>query len=696
MGTTVIGPTAASFPVKVTPPIIELKYGWNSDWLVWPELILDRCSLSASAHDLSSAQFHLPYGSTKYPWESGRSTRGPVDLTGYWVRVRLVGPQGWQTIWMGQISGQAQDVHGSAGTPSGVQVWTAYGPEQILRKIAVSRSHWSVGGVEKNLGWLPAMNDRDGRSTFVGNRSAAKIGDPPKFTYTYGGTSVWTHEDYLDYLLSRFVDDRAQNGPRWWFGGQTDLLAEMSETIRFGREETVASILGKLISPSLGIDYRVVSHDGNPNDSADYGGFEIHVHALVAEEYSFAGATLPRNPNLVRVYSSQTVDNLHTRIVRSTEQSYGRIRLVGERIVVCCSLWGDDAPGIPNLGGPLHAKWDFMVETAYKAGTGEAGDSAEDHDDARQQPEYETVYARFGAPGDPPWNFNWGSAAPLLTTAGELEPFNPATNETIAATTADYQTTVRETLTWLPMHEGVDYSVDPPVDSNPAGYEAELLRLMAWVYDREKKKYIPVEAAGISLSVPRFDWGIVLTASPAHLLAYNFWAGANPTNTDPKYDYNQCVCTIAFRSDQRFEVVYQVGPALNPPHIEGELVIPVPGAEFWYLAPLTALSLPDADAHPFEVDRLSGPSPRVLRTDAARMAAIMAGAIARYHAERARAEVQIASLVPWGGLLGQILSVIEESGTTQTIQAVITEVSWEAGEDSAPSTTIRTGYARSR
>ena len=40
--------------------------------------------------------------------------------------------------------------------------------------------------------------------------------------------------------------------------------------------------------------------------------------------------------------------------------------------------------------------------------------------------------------------------------------------------------------------------------------------------------------------------------------------------------------------------------------------------------------------------------------------------------------------------------MIEQSGTTHTIQAVITEIAWEAGEDSAPSTTIRTGYARSR
>lgn len=694
MGCTIIGPSTASFPAYVDPPIIQIKRDWEQQWLYAPELILDRCSLCGSAHDLSSAQFHRAYGSVKDPWEAGRSTRGTTDLTGCWVRVQLVGPQGVQTIWVGRIAGQAQDVHGSSGTPSGVQVWTAYGPGEILRKIAVSRSYWSVDDTEKDLGWLPALNDRDGLSTFVGNRSAAEIGTPPKYSYVYGGTDVWTHEDFAEYLLRRFVDDRENNGPRWWLGGQTDLLAEMSETIRFGPRETAASVLAKLISPSLGIDYRIVWHDGDPKDDADYGGFEVHVYALVAEEYSFAGATLPRNPNLVRVCTSETVDNLHTRVVRSSEQSYGRIRLVGERIVVCCSLWGDDAIGIPSLGGPLHAKWDFTLETAYKAGTGDAGDSADEHDEARQRAEYETVYARFGAPAD--WNFNYGSAAPLLTSIGELDPFNPATDETIAATTADYQLTVRETLSWLPLHEGVDYSVDPPVDGNPAGYEAELCRPMAWVYDQDREEYTPVDAAGISLSVPRYDWGIVLTASPNHLLAENYWAGANSTETDPVYDYGQTVCTIAFRSDQRFEVVYQ--PTESWKLTDGELVIPVPGAEFWYLAPYTALDCADSDESEFPATQLqlSGPGPRVLRTDAARMAPIMAGAIARYHAERARAEIHIAGLVPWGGLLGQVLEVIEESGTSHTIQAVITEVSWEAGEDSAPSTTIRTGYARSR
>ena len=105
------------------------------------------------------------------------------------------------------------------------------------------------------------------------------------------------------------------------------------------------------------------------------------------------------------------------------------------------------------------------------------------------------------------------------------------------------------------------------------------------------------------------------------------------------------------------------------------------------MAPWTYLSVQAADPRFFD---MSGPA-RVLRNDVDRLALVMAGAIARYYNTRARAEIEIVGLRPWGDLVGQIMTVIEEGGDTQEIKAPITAVDWIAGD--RPMTIVRTGFA---
>ena len=82
----------------------------------------------------------------------------------------------------------------------------------------------------------------------------------------------------------------------------------------------------------------------------------------------------------------------------------------------------------------------------------------------------------------------------------------------------------------------------------------------------------------------------------------------------------------------------------------------------------------------------------IVRNDWARISARMAGALARHYQERARAQIVVRGLLPWGGLLGQILTVIDEGGDSQTIEAPITDIRWMGGDH--PTTIISTGFAR--
>jgi len=681
MAATIIGPITEPFPKPVYPPMVLTKKAWADDWEVRLDLELVEATLATPAHDLSRAQVRARYGpAVKQPWEAAYVARASRFLAaGTWLRVIVVGDSGPAVLWTGRVGGETRDVFGSEGGRRGRQSWVAYGPMQILRKIHVSESRWWVDGAEKLLGWIPSANDRDGRNCLVGNRSD----DKHDGCYLYGGTSVWTHHDYLEYVLDRFVDESDDDGPAWTLGGQAELLKDFSENIPFGTTQPVSEILSKLIPPRFGVDYTICDTDD---------GFEIRVHALSAREVSFGGKTLPKNPLTVEIKTGTTRDNLRTRVVETADHCYGKIRVLGAQAVCCCSLAGSRYWD-ERIAGSLAPKWHDDLATTYKNGTGVVADPPQEHDAVRDLDLFRPVYQHYGAADD--WDFQTvdgiPQAAPYLDAAGQLNP----------KLAADYQQTVRETLTWLPLWEGFDYALDPPADHNPAGWTPELRPVACWILaepwgtfpDPETDHSQSCEAAHIGVAAAKTDWGVWLSASPNHRLAMNHWFPAKATERPPVFDYDNLVATIAFRSDQRLRLEYELPDAAPS---DGVLDIEVPDAEFWYLAPHTIV---DVNPEPWEIDKgavrevtESGDEPRILRNDVDRLALVMAGAIGRYYSSRLRGEIVIKGLVPWGELLGQILTVIEEAGDTHEVQAPITCVHWSAGDK--PQTTISTGFAQ--
>ena len=506
MPITIIGPQQAAFPALTYPAMIDVKptWDWQDGWEFRPDLELLGAA-ATSGRELSSCQIGRKYGQIKLPWEEDTGiTLAWGDTVQSWVRVRMVGQQGMNVAWVGRVSGEARDVQGASMGSSGEQAWQCYGPGQILRKVPISRSFWE----DKDLGWVPSMNDRDGRQAILGNR-AASWGAP---SYLYGDGFPWTHYDYAEYILKRFVDESATGGPAWSLGGQTDVLKDLIDVIRFGTTQTAADVLRELIPTRLGIDYTI-----RPTDD----GFEVFVFALLAGEYSFGGHTLPRNPNIARVRVGLDSDKIQTRVSTTSDHQYGRIRVLGRRIVVCCSLCGGQVNQFGLIPGSLARKWSPALQTEYhQCDELEGITTWESYDRYRGQDKFAAVYQQFGAP--------------------------------------------------------------------PGG---------------------------------------------------------------------------------------------------GTIDVEVPDAELWYLAPRTVVGLDNEEFSP--TLRTSGAQHRILRDDTDRLAAVMAGAIARYATRRARASITVRGLLPWSGLIGQILTVIDEGGQQQQIQAPITSVRWSPGED--PTTVIETG-----
>lgn len=673
MGVIIIGPQAEEYPARVVAPWVEVKREWADDWQDCPELFVQHASVCAAGADLDQCELRRRYGSVKLPWEVAFSAKSPwASAAGWWVRLRWVGQEGIADAWIGRISNDVAELQGSTSHgPSGRQSFVAYGPLQILRKRYVSQSWWREGADEKLLGWIPSVNSRDERGLLRGNRRAAKSGD----TYVYGGSSTWTHYEYLEYLLARFIDDSTAGGPKWTIGGQAALLKDLSTVIPLGTTQTAAEILRQLIDPKFGVDYKIV-----PTED----GFEVQVFALQSREYAFGGKTLPKNPNTLRVNVSRTSDNIQTTIVRSEDHGYGRVRVLGKRIVVCCSLHGVEGPPI---SGSLVAKWHDDLETAYKAGRGAGTYTAEDHDKARQEEKYRAVYQAFGAPAD--WDFLIGSAAPKLGPDGVRVP----------GETADYQTTVRRTLSWTPLRENVDYSTDPLTDSNPTGHEGDFRPPAAWLsyYDTFHNLtdlgvdgyYVPAESEGVSVHAPQEDWGVILEASPNHKLALNHWSGAAETEVSPSFDHEKIVCTIAFESDQRLVYELAIPDAQN---CDGVMEIEA-DAEYWYAPEATVVGVETSGGTFGDLKRIAAAN-RVLRDDTPHCLMVMAGALARYHTSRCRAEVVAKGWKTWGGLVGHVLTMVDDGGHAQEMQAVITAVEWQTDDKGSPLTRIKTGFAQ--
>ncbi len=659
---TIIGSTGAVR--AVTPPLVEMREHWADPWAYLPNVHLVGASADTAGQDLGKCTIRTRYGKTKDLHESNITTTLPFDYLRWWVRVSLVESSGTVIVWIGRISSERRTVHGTGSTPSGIQDWIALEPLQILRKINVSQAQYFRNGQSRLLGWVPDMNGRDERGMLVGNRSDGLAGN----TFVYGDDNVWTHFEYAEYVLDSFVDEGGSSGPSWALSGATDLLDKLKTQMSFGVSMSVADMLRRLIPRSVGLDYKIVP-------TAD--GFAVHIFSLFAQPVGFENQTLTANPHHVVVRAKDQNDMLRINLVRTTDHQYDRLRVVGKRAVCCATLRATKA-ALPGTVASLIGKWPTALQTLYNVpgvGKGPTSDG-ELNDKARRADQFSTVYQLFGAPVD--WDHNNNSAAPTISPSGELLP----------ASSTEYQNAVRRTLSWTPLRADYDYTVNPPIKlATLVDYEPEFLPLAVWLLETSGPPFrVLADQAGMHVGAVGNDWGFALSARPNHLLALNHFAGADQSETDPFYDFEDIVATLAFETDQRLTLEYKI-PADVPSG--GALVIEDAEAELWYIAPQTVVGVS------LKGELLTSPAGEniILRTDAQRLAFVMAGAIARYHNTRARAEITLQGLEPWSQLLGTILTVVETGGDTHRIEGVITSVEWhrEAGDWM---TTIRTGFAR--
>lgn len=694
MPTTSITTAPADLPFDLYPPLIEIKAEWSDTWQLCDgregRLYLQYTGsrLCVSRSGFSEVSFMYKYGpKVLNPGQSDFASLDPIDLELYWVRISMYDYEVdvYTDQMVGRISSDGKTIKGNADETIGEQHWKAYCQVKTLMEIDINSSYWLDGGNEKKMDWLPAMNLRDARKMLVGNRSAAQ---GSKDTYLYGGKDIWTHYQYIEMILAYFVIQT--DGPNFTIGGQASLLTavqNLKTSIDFGNVNNVKQMLDKLLPREYGLDWQIVY-------LSDELGFELRIFGLLSAAGTFGGDTIPANDNIVTIDRGNQLDMDQLVIATGYENLVDKMLVVGSRVIICASLGAANAA---VFQGCLIKGWTDALETLYKAGTGNPDDDSNFHDHARRNEKFKHVYQRFIAPTD--WNYRTGTHDRGL--APEIGDDGAMTGEP-----APYQNSVRKTLPFLPLLAGYNYTVNPATNDNVTDDVPEYLHPLAIIenegFNEQNEPvtsgHMQCDLNGISVSTPHNDLGIQLHASPAHNLAkrHAFGVGSDeflttdfPNSDTPLYDYDTLVVTIAWQTDQRLKIAADV-PSMYQKGDGTCKVIVVEDAELWILAPETVVGVKPEDA-----TLLQSPNEYViLRDDTDRLKLTLAGEIARYLNPRVRSQNPFKGYVPWANLLGQILQVIGEAGSTTNIGAPITEIVHTPAADGGVSTTnISTGYA---
>lgn len=701
-------------------PRASFKADWDDDgWTFLRTAIFDHASLKCGSEAVSSLTFSTPYGDAIGPFLDGLfHVEAALNLDKAWVKLELAGDRGDpMTVFVGQVRGESRQVFGSSSNgATGIQTWSAYGGQLQLRLRAVSDAYFleADGATFSKDEWSPGFNLRESHSLVRGNRSAELM--PDGLSYAFGGSATWTRRQALDYLLVRFANDEDEDGdpigPVWTLGGQLSVLDEPLKFVEVGVDSTIESLARKLINHREGIEWGVF-----PTEL----GYEIRVFTLVGRDVTVRKCTLPANPGQVTLDAARFGDVESCRVSVDTAHMPSRVRLVGERVVVCATLTAAGLSGghkvplpstlnvlDPTTGATLVGKWTTAQEALYLSGATDVDKTAHEdkHDAARASELYRSVYQRYGYPTGKELPALW---RPLVDSDGNL---------TVSGEGAPSQTSVRATLPTTPLREGYDYTQSPPVNVNPDDATEPEFRpplvvceaSAAEIYAKSEQPddvadtdmlFTAAHQVGLGYSVLKLDLGVLVEASPNHRLArgrvnfddplsYGVSGGIAVSNYDHLADEETAIdartlaATIAWESDVRLSLE----AAVDPDHDDGTVVVvPAPGAHAWWLAPGTIVSVKDGKI---------AQSPSVggveLRNDADLLAPVMVGIVARYLFARTRAEVQFAGWKPWLGLLGQILTTVEEAGESHGINAPITSIDLFGGANATPKTVITAGY----
>jgi len=680
--------------------------------------------------------------------------------------------------WIGVVVANGQARYGYEDAAAGIlrerglQTLTCYGLEHLLNLSPIQKAYVVNREIDEDgyvapdplidselakSEWVPDFNRTHGRGgargnmctpPLVGDHFALPGNDPtgvkletflnafaddngprpedpnwqPPSTY---GINIWSDQQKVNYLLFFFqpyvnadwvlFDELPPDPLPLQFMSVTADRLYGRRTITRVQGRTVWDILNELANPALGLGWRIDCPNAEQTDAVAEVKFFTHFSA----DLSAGGVIIPGNSDVhdLTIGDKRTLEQC---AVQENRAGYAdRIEVLGERIVVCCSVSYAD--------GTLEKAWSDSAETAYK----EAGKKLANgtlnpaydalptnvqallNDQRRGDDRLGAVFTRFKMPDDWDWEVGDGEGG------GGWNPTRRYTDRNGAVWTGASPSFGwrhrRPLLRWLPLYEDVnyadpaawDYSTIDPLTGLPVAipgviprpYMASLRVPLVFVYHAaggvpemrwRLAEINEAETPGAHVGVSADAMHIKVDFGPNHLLAHNHWTGAEPTEADPEvggFDWQELIATIALELDTRLKVEEVVNPLATPGQ-ERVRTIEVPGAQVWVVVPNTVVGI-DADGAllrvPADTVPVSGHWARgVVRNDYPMLVAVATVCAAwlrttRHNVVLTAPGTGIPGLSPYGSLApGQMLRWLDP-GTPQAtaVNSPVTRVMYD-------------------
>jgi len=617
--------------------VVRTKAAWTDPWEWAPRL--RPLNAVEQAGTGGNATFEIYHGELMehqdldfwiYPYEAYR---------GRYIDVCARDAYGWAPLWVGIIPDEDNELWGRANLDSGRTMLRALSLDYLLRH--------EILEFRTDAGWIfrPLTCNGTGRRgwTIEGNRSTAKCADG---YYVFSDDKeMWSNRDIVELLLKAY----APANHTWTLTGEVNALEQIKEIHQLYRMR-LCDALDRLIDRRRGLGWVL-----RPS-TADGGDIAVHVYSTLADPVAVGEFTAPANAD------QAVVDWVGSRDLRATAHfsdidRYRKIVVLGGPIYSTFSL--------SVAGGGLQKGWTTALEIAYKAA---GATTPEDADRRRAGQEYDRVYRYFRVPE----TWNWmgddgtggvtGNAAPACDDNGIVQP---DTRATVWRSGMVFER-------WLPWEESGGEEGEPDYEQ-PFAFvkdqddKYQLLERLLW---SEEEYFMRLTLADRELAV-RVD------GKRGHLLAHNWFNGADPTGVDPVADYTGLGITVQVALDERLRVVVEV------PEAPGRQVktIEVPECVVWYVVPGTVCDVVNGEFTP----ATSG----VIRDDGAQLRAIAALAKAWYGTAHSTLELTIDKQISIAHPVGQLIRAAVGSLTAIDVGTVVTRREWDF---QAFQTRIRTGF----
>lgn len=705
---------------------VYTKEAWIDSWTLQSRLIPVAVEDGANQQVVGRLMFHA--GTIAYEGSTEYQNVNVLELTRAYCKIEIFaqesggGDGDMLERWIGVIEHDDREVLGKVGTFAVNQTFTMYGMERLLDTAVVKGSFLmsphpnpasEITPVAVHID-TPLIFNRPIWGTAAGQANR-HFETPEAFYNRYSGEDEaiynpgldatfpapscfgllatartgeeadkpWNLGEILNYLVSFF-------GPRLdpdlAFGFRLDTLERLLEVepeepenklrnhllnvsdegvdqvLGYSPEgKSIFQILNELIRPERGYGWRMY-YDDDACDNGTKGPtiaiFSINDEAMTFGDAEFVGSPLHADLDITGRH------DVHWSASRSAAREFGRITVRGERVLSCFSISKPD--------GSLDRGWTEEEEAEYGMPPGAEPYSA-GYDQREEYRARSQVWTEYIIPAD--WDFK-AKNGEAGETATVVNPFC-GVDGTFVEVPASRTTRDKRFEMFLPIErtlpDGVDRIVEfehlyPLVVAKFKNIENEDI----WI-DLNQNRLPAAPRARVSMLNNRL--GVGIETDPKHRMQT-----VSEIDGFPKFncvDWETMIVTVAMRTETRISIEVDLTEIGGETGVSGDplrwLVIDVPGAEVWLVAPTTVYGIA-VDGTLLRTSTELAAS--VVRDDRPRLRRVAAMAQAWYSIFRRPAQITFDSLtlrLPPDQVLhiGLIVDKIVDVSDSQPIRSVI-------------------------